>query len=410
MRRHTLLLALLLTTSLAAGQTTQTTDVPDYCSGLVDPYNMVVEKDRFNAAAGNDGELSAAEFTANQKNTSPFARAFDTWAMLKTFDENANGTIDWFEADAYRKALAKKVAGNFDANKNNRLEPAERAKANAALHAGRISADGGATTHPATDRGSGENGNTAENADAESGEPNPRRSRRQRLLDRYDTDGDGKVSAEERNKAVAEWRERIRKRMEERRKQQLEKYDTDGDGELSEAEREKMEQQRRQERQKRVREWLERRFDADKDGKLDAEEQKRYDEAVKKYEERMKRFRQRARQWREQRIKRYDTDGDGKLSETEREEARKQMRQRIEEFRKAADADGDGKTTRSEIRDYWQKLRKKYDANGDGKLDAKERQKLMEEEGGSVNPSSGGSAAVIPSSDGKSATVIHTGR
>ncbi len=81
------------------------------------------------------------------------------------------------------------------------------------------------------------------------------------VLERFDTDGDGKLSQDER-KAMREERQAQRKKM-------MEKYDTDGDGKLSEDERKAF----REDMQKRHNELLEK-YDADKDGRLSPEERK----------------------------------------------------------------------------------------------------------------------------------------
>ncbi len=87
------------------------------------------------------------------------------------------------------------------------------------------------------------------------------------LLKKFDKDGDGKLSEEER-KAM---REAHQASMEERRKEMLEKYDKDGDGQLSEEERKTMREARQAEMEKRRKELLEK-YDKDGDGKLSPEE------------------------------------------------------------------------------------------------------------------------------------------
>lgn len=80
----------------------------------------------------------------------------------------------------------------------------------------------------------------------------------------------------------------------------LEKYDTDKDGKLSPEEREALRKDRREMMEKRRQEMLEK-FDADKDGKLSPEERKAAFEAKHK-----------------EMLEKYDTDKDGKLSPEER--------------------------------------------------------------------------------------------
>ena len=82
------------------------------------------------------------------------------------------------------------------------------------------------------------------------------------MLKRFDKDGDGQLSDEERQAM----RETLQARMEERRKQMLEEFDTDKDGKLSPEEREKA-------REAQKAKMLEK-FDKDGDGKLSPEERK----------------------------------------------------------------------------------------------------------------------------------------
>ena len=86
----------------------------DICTGVVDPYTPISQRTAFFKAAGPDSEIDAKEFTAdwNKARTearakpppfSTFARRFDRWTSLLAFDKNRNKTLDWFEADAYRR-------------------------------------------------------------------------------------------------------------------------------------------------------------------------------------------------------------------------------------------------------------------------------------------------------------------
>lgn len=88
-------------------------------------------------------------------------------------------------------------------------------------------------------------------------------------------------------------------------------------------------------------------------------------------------------------IKKYDQDGDGKLSGSEIAEWRKDMRERRQarsaEILKRFDADGDGvlndeerKTARETIR---KEMLAKYDADGNGELDESERAAMRRGEG-----------------------------
>lgn len=83
-------------------------------------------------------------------------------------------------------------------------------------------------------------------------------------------------------------------------------------------------------------------------------------------------------------MKKFDTDADGQLSETEREAAREVMFERM--ALKRFDADGDGvlsDTERAEAEAFRaereQRLLSKFDADGDGELSLEERKAAREE-------------------------------
>ncbi len=84
-------------------------------------------------------------------------------------------------------------------------------------------------------------------------EPDERAAQRAEMLERYDSDGDGRLSRSERDAA--------------RESRALERWDSDGDGSLSEAEREAAREGRRQEQQE-----IRDRYDADGDGRLSRSE------------------------------------------------------------------------------------------------------------------------------------------
>jgi hypothetical protein len=98
------------------------------------------------------------------------------------------------------------------------------------------------------------------------GGPGPDRERRgppPEVIERFDSDGDGKLSQEERREAMKarrEMRGQIRQRM-------LEKFDANGDGKLDEEERNTAKEAR-----KAKHEEILSKYDADKDGRLSREE------------------------------------------------------------------------------------------------------------------------------------------
>jgi len=109
----------------------------------------------------------------------------------------------------------------------------------------------------------------------------------------------------------------------------LEKFDTDGDGKLNESEKSELKKamtQRRDENQaKKIR-----RFDSDKDGTLSPEEKKSAAPTIKKER---KEIHQAA-------LKQFDKDGDGKLSPEEREGAREWVKKTYPDAIKMAPAGG----------------------------------------------------------------------
>ena len=83
---------------------------------------------------------------------------------------------------------------------------------------------------------------------------------------------------------------------------------------------------------------------------------------------------------REEMMKKFDKDGDGKLSDDEKAEIRKAMANRkppahiLEKF----DKDGDGKLSDDEKAEIRKEMMARFDKDGDGKLNPEERQAAME--------------------------------
>ena len=136
-------------------------------------------------------------------------------------------------------------------------------------------------------KGSQENKNSTDSKD--------RDTPRARLLEKFDKDGDGKLSEDERAAA-----------RNERQEQRLEKFDADGDGKLSETE------ERAARTQRKARHLGP--FDTDGDGKLSEDERRAAHD---------KRSNQHTRE-----LEQFDADGDGKLTGEEEEQAKAARKKR----------------------------------------------------------------------------------
>jgi Ca2+-binding EF-hand superfamily protein len=134
-------------------------------------------------------------------------------------------------------------------------------------------------------------------------------------MEKFDTDGDGKLSDAEKTtarEAMQTRRRAAREKMGEgdgaKRERMRNRFDQDGDGQLSEKERARARKG-----------WLAK-ADTDGDGKVSPEERKAAREKMAEAHPAMK----------ERMLKRFDKDGDGKLSDEERAEARKARAARID--------------------------------------------------------------------------------
>jgi hypothetical protein len=67
-------------------------------------YNTGVERSKFFIAAGKDNELDDKEFNSDRSKSNGFVRKTDNWAAMLRYDRDGNRTLDWFEADAYRRS------------------------------------------------------------------------------------------------------------------------------------------------------------------------------------------------------------------------------------------------------------------------------------------------------------------
>lgn len=322
--------------------------VTDVCKKAVDPYDFAGEKMRFFKAAGVDNELDSSEFEADRARTGGFARKFDSFPAMLRFDKDRSRTLDWFEADTYRRELRKKVLAEYDDNRNRRLDGEERLAASRALLSGKFSS----RTHSGSSRkwSSGKRGSaSSENAWA--------------AISKGSGNGGSGASG---TQGMSPYKRKM-----------LSRWDKNNDGELGDDEKAAMEQEtaernRRMEAYKAAKTRIRAECDADGDGNLDREERKAYGRAMREFYI----------------LQRYDKDGDGALSEeetavlerdkAEKERRAQQMREARKKIREQCDADGDGKLNKEE-RDAYRRgmkelyLVQRYDRDGDGVLSDEER-------------------------------------
>lgn len=386
---------------------------PDVLSGAIDPYQPGTERAAFFKAAGVDNELDAKEFAAARKvagnaeaqTAGSFIRPFDDWNTMLAFDKNGNGALDWFEAEAYRQDVRRRVLAAFDVNQDGWLTGRERTAANDMLAAGRLPgkspvlAERARIDEPTTAPAGGQ-------ADAALAEIKERMARlRQQTFAKYDTNGDGHVDAEEHKAMVDAIAKDAHAELDELAARQ---FDADGDGRLDEqetaamekalAERAASDEQARRQRDLRL-------FDANGDGQLDEQESAAMAEANE-------RQLAEARLWRQQAdLQRFDANGDGQLDEQEQlladteavrrdvyaqagnrtDSGRQTMQAAVAQWRlRNFDADGDGKIDQAEqaevqkfekqLRDVGQSFQRRLaDLNGDGEVSEAEQQAMRKE-------------------------------
>jgi len=300
----------------------------DLCTGAVDPYDIVSEKGRFYTAAGKDNELTEREFNANRSAANAFRRPFDRWSELLKFDRDANRSLDWMEADAYRYATRRRVLATYDANGDGRLAGDERKAACRALASGRIRFPVKRSVRmPPPAR--------------------PQPKSHDKATRRSDKHHDGKSShADEAARRKAHIEATKKKHQEYQAKRELKKFDRNKDGRLD------------------GRETAER-------NKYQAEMKRRQEEGEKRKEEAKRRH--------DEFMRKYDTNRDGKLTGKEREAAKEAYRR---EARKRAEASKEA--ARKKMEEYRaRKERSRFDRNKDGRLDAAEtaaRDKYLNEQ------------------------------
>jgi len=286
-------------------------------------YNPVLERAKFFKAAGKDSELDNKEFAVDQGKAGGFVRKTDSWGAISKYDKNSNKTIDWFEADAFRRSAAIKkpvIITTVDG------QP--------------VGGQGGARPDGrGGDQRGGDRGRGGWQPSAEA-------------LKAHDKDGDGKLNDAERGAY-------FQARRDEWRKQMTERYDTNKDGRVDDKERQaaRADYMKRQLEERKKRHFE--RFDANKDGKLDVEEQAGLEKHNKEHEERDAREQADRERRRKEFMGIHDKDGDGEITEKEREGIREYYRKRSEERRAEAV--------------------KRFDKNGDGELNDEERAAMFRE-------------------------------
>jgi|GEM_PF-951481 Ca2+-binding EF-hand superfamily protein len=230
-----------------------------------------------------------------------------------------------------------------------------------------------------------------------------RRPSREDMLERFDLDKDGELSEEER-KTAREARPQQRgpnrrpaerkphgesggtQHSDERRNRHIEKFDINKDGKLSEEERRLARDEIAKgfgQRGDKMREHMLKKFDEDGDGKLSEEERQQAHKEMRRNQDvisdRMTKAKKRL-------MMRFDTDGDGKISEEEKMAAKKLIEHRIGEIKleliRKYDADGDGKLSKEERRtaheEEKQKMLDRFDLDKDGELNGKEKKAAFE--------------------------------
>ena len=331
---------------------------PDVLRHAVDPYNPAAERRRFFAAAGPDRELTREQFEADREREDGFVRPFDTWEGMLAFDRNGNGTIDWFEADAYRHDLRRRVLAAFGGDRTGRLTGAARDRANAVLARGPL-------PETMTDaEGTGAAVGDASDGEADAPLPPPPVDRlsaqqrqalleqelaqqQQRLRELYGTDDEDELGDEARAALRGEMRERGRAWRQQREAWIIQHFDVSGTGELDEDERAAL-----------------RGFE----GELQ--------NVMSDFERRL-----------------LDFDGTGEVTEANRRAAQARYMPVFIEFagrwQQWADITGDGEISAAEavafntfaaeaVTDYFDAITRMHDADGDGVLDVEERAAMLD--------------------------------
>ena len=208
---------------------------------------------------------------------------------------------------------------------------------------------------------------SAQEESAEGERPRPRKDKiHGKLLEKFDEDGDGKLNEEER-RAAQEFMNKMREKRgsegrrgdrDDHHKRLLEKFDEDGDGKLNEEERKAAQAAMK-----------DRREGEGGPGEGEGRRRKLPPEARKRI------------------IEEFDKDGDGKLNEEERKAAQAAMKdrrggegRRDGEERRGGEA-GEGRHPRPNFENLPPRVKKnileRFDEDGDGKLNEEEKKKAF---------------------------------
>jgi len=189
----------------------------------------------------------------------------------------------------------------------------------------------------------------------------------QKLLEKFDKDGDGKLNDKEREAARAALRKQAPQ--------------DDSEAQPLRARRTPIQianDRKKAELEARRRQFELRHFDKNKDGKLSDEERQDMQEEIRKYNE----------QVRAESIKLWDKNGDGKLDDSEKAAARAASEKARADYLKMFDKDGNGKIDEQEQeaiaafrKKQYEELLAKYDENKDGSLSREEKDKAFAADG-----------------------------
>jgi Ca2+-binding EF-hand superfamily protein len=364
----------------------------DLLRGTIDPYDAGRQRAQFLAVAGVDLELSEQEFAADAAGERRFVQPFDQWPALKRFDANGNGTLDWFEALGYRQDLRLRVVTAYDSDGNGCMT----GRANEALAKGLV------PPPIRTGRGPADASPPAAPPSAD----RPPRTPQQKFIDRmmmlddedpgdlrnvdfqsemreaFDTDGNGQLDSQE----MQAYSQAMQQRL-------LDHFDTNGDGQIDALEEVTQMDRMSENGLRRAEKQIARAMDRNGDGTIDEQEQRLVDQATRSMRENIDAVQA-------QRLRKYDADGDGRLSLHEAQQfkaARTARMQRMQDFfSERFDLDGSGRMDSREEFEAMQALQRKamrhmfgpgarnnsemlarFDEDGDGRIVGDEQEEMM---------------------------------